>query len=151
MYLTRFNAPTFPRRWDWLIDRLLHDTLGTTADVDRQSGASFIPKVNVSEDATGYGIHVEVPGLTKEEVKLELQDGRLTISGERRFNAERDEKKGETTWHIVEHSFGTFSRVFRVPEDANVSAIEASYNEGVLTVSIPKDEAKRAVKRIEVK
>lgn len=147
MYLTRINTPAHPRRFDWLIDRFFNDTLGTLADTEADAVRSFVPRVDVVEDAEAYHLHVAVPGLKKEDFKLELKDGRLTISGERKFESERKEK----TWHVVESSFGTFSRVFRLPEDAQAGAIEATYTDGILNVRIPKDAAKRAVTRIDVK
>ncbi len=146
MYLTRINSPAIPRRFDWLLDRFFNDTLGTLAEAD-PSVQSFVPRVDVVEDAQAYHLHVAVPGLKKEDFKLELHDGRLTVSGERKFESERKEK----TWHVVESSYGTFSRIFRLPEDANAAAIEANYADGILTVRIPKDAAKNAFTRIDVK
>lgn len=146
MYLTRINTPAYPRRWDWLFDRFFNDTLGSMSDLSSEQ-ATFVPKVDVAEDEAGYHLHVAVPGLKKENFKLEIHDGRLTISGERKLDAEKKDK----TWHVVESSYGMFSRVFRIPEDANVAGIEATYADGVLSVRLPKDEAKKAVTRVEVK
>ena len=82
----------------------------------------------------------DVPGLKKEEVKVEIEEGRvLQISGER--SQEQEEKSD--TWHRVERSSGRFSRRFRLPENAKVEEVKAAMENGVLTVTVPKEEVKR--------
>lgn len=90
----------------------------------------------------------DVPGLKKEEVKVEVEDDRvLQISGER--NREKEEK-GDT-WHRVERSSGRFMRRFKLPEDAKVDQVKAAMENGVLTVTVPKEGAKKPdVKSIEI-
>ncbi|PKI46626.1 hypothetical protein CRG98_032968 [Punica granatum] len=90
----------------------------------------------------------DLPGLRKEEVKVEVEDGRvLQISGERR--REREEK-GDT-WHRMERSTGQFTRRFRLPENAKMDQVKASMENGVLTVTVPKVEEKRSeVKKINI-
>ena len=90
----------------------------------------------------------DLPGLNKEEVKVEVEDDRmLQISGERMV--EKEEKKD--TWHRVERSSGKFLRRFRLPENAKMDQIKASMENGVLTVTVPKVEVKKPdVKSIEI-
>lgn len=147
MYLTRFNSPAFARRRDWLFDRILNDTVGTPADVTDKEVASFVPRVDVAEVADAYMLHLSVPGLKKEDFKLELTENRLTVSGERAFEAASEGK----TWHTVETRYGRFARTFRLPADVVASAIEATYTDGILSVRLPKDISKPTSQSIEVK
>ena len=113
---------------------------------------SLSPRVNVVEGDGDYTVTAELPGLDERELKVELNDGHLTIEGEKK--AERDDEAGDlpNNFHLVERSFGTFKRTFRVPTDVNVDGIDASFKNGVLTVSLPKkEEAKKTVKKIAVK
>nr|POE98019.1 17.5 kda class i heat shock protein [Quercus suber] len=81
-----------------------------------------------------------MPGLKKEEVKVEIEDGRvLQISGER--SQEQEEKSD--TWHCVEQSSGRFSKRFKLPENTKVEEVKATMENGVLTVTMPKEEIKR--------
>lgn len=90
----------------------------------------------------------DVPGLKKEEVKVEVEEGNvLQISGER--TREKEEKND--TWHRVERSSGKFLRRFRLPENAKMDQIKASMENGVLTVTVPKEEVKKPeVKAIQI-
>ncbi|XVF68749.1 hypothetical protein PTKIN_Ptkin11bG0026300 [Pterospermum kingtungense] len=100
---------------------------------------------------TGRKAHVfkaDLPVLKKEEVKVEVEEGRiLQISGER--SKEQEEKNDK--WHRVERSSGKFLRRFRLPENAKMDQVKASMENGVLTVTVPKDEVKKPeVKSIEI-
>ncbi|XP_059457971.1 17.4 kDa class I heat shock protein-like [Corylus avellana] len=96
-------------------------------------------KVDWKETPTAHVFKADVPGLKKEEVKVEVEDGRvLQISGER--SSEREDQTD--TWHRVERSSGRFSRRFRLPENAKVEEVKAAMEDGVLTVTVPKVETK---------
>ena len=90
----------------------------------------------------------DLPGVKKEEVKVEVEEGRiLQISGDR--NVEKEEKNDK--WHRVERSSGKFMRRFRLPENVKVNEVKAAMENGVLTVTVPKAEVKKAdVKAIDI-
>ncbi|KAJ4790217.1 18.2 kDa class I heat shock protein [Rhynchospora pubera] len=90
----------------------------------------------------------DLPGVKKEEVKVEVEEGNvLKISGER--SREKEEKNDK--WHRVERSSGRFLRSFRLPENAKVDQVKAAMENGVLTVTVPKQEVKKAeAKAIEI-
>jgi len=123
------------------------------------SGGSLVPRtssetaafagarIDWKETAEAHVFKADVPGLKKEEVKVEVEDGVLQISGER--NKEQEEKTD--TWHRVERSSGKFLRRFRLPDNAKVEQVKASMENGVLTVTVPKEEAKKPdVKSIQI-
>ncbi|KAI4299481.1 hypothetical protein L6164_032940 [Bauhinia variegata] len=114
------------------------------------SETSSFARTNVDwrETPTAHVFKADVPGLKKEEVKVEIKDGNvLHISGER--NLEKEEKTD--TWRRVERSSGRFARRFRLPENTKVDQVKAAMEDGVLTVTVPKQEAKKAdVRSIEI-
>ncbi len=112
-----------------------------------QSVAAWVPLVDISEDEESYLIAAEVPEVRKEDVKVTLENGVLGIRGERKF--EKSEASGRT-YHRVERSYGYFARTFNLPSDADTAKVEASFNEGILRISVPKSEAAKP-KQIEVK
>jgi len=103
--------------------------------------AAWRPKVDVRENDKEFVIHAELPGLTKDQVILELDKNVLTISGERKF----EKKEEKEQFHRIERSYGKFQRSFAVPEGTDPTSIQATFNNGVLEVSLPKPEAKAAV------
>ncbi|KAL0359239.1 UNVERIFIED_CONTAM: class I heat shock protein [Sesamum angustifolium] len=105
-------------------------------------------RIDWKETPEAHVFKADVPGLKKEEVKVEVEEGNvLQISGER--TREKEEKND--TWHRVERSSGKFLRRFRLPENAKMDQIKASMENGVLTVTVPKEEVKKAeVKAIEI-
>jgi HSP20 family protein len=96
----------------------------------------FTPKSNVAETENGYDITVELPGMKPEEFNVELKNGDLWITGEKK---EEKEEKGKT-WHRVERHYGEFRRMFALPGKVNEGKIGAEYKEGVLHVTVPKAE-----------
>ncbi|XP_068656046.1 17.3 kDa class I heat shock protein-like [Aristolochia californica] len=105
-------------------------------------------RIDWKETPEAHVFKADLPGLKKEEVKVEVEDGRvLQISGER--NREAEEKNDK--WHRVERSSGKFLRRFRLPENAKVDQVKAAMENGVLTVTMPKEETpKPEVKAIEI-
>ncbi|KAL2344090.1 hypothetical protein Fmac_005375 [Flemingia macrophylla] len=107
-------------------------------------------RVDWKETPEAHVFKTDIPGLKKEEVKVQIEDDRvllLQISGER--NVEKEDKTD--TWHRVERSSGKFMRSFRLPENAKVDQVKASMENGVLTITVPKEEVKKPdVKSIEI-
>jgi HSP20 family protein len=106
----------------------------------------FTPRVDLTETEGQYEVKVDLPGLKPEEVKVELRNGDLWITGERK---EEQEEKGKT-YHRVERRHGEFRRVLPLPAEVAEERIEAKVENGVLTVTVPKTEPIKP-KRIEVK
>jgi HSP20 family protein len=108
--------------------------------------AEWLPLVDITEDDKQYLIKAELPEVKKEEVKVTVENGVLTLSGERKFEKEEKDKK----YHRIERAYGSFTRSFTVPDDADDSKVSAEFKDGVLTVRLAKDEKARP-KSIEVK
>lgn len=108
--------------------------------------ADWAPLVDVIEDGKEYVIKAELPGVKKEDVKVRIENGMLTISGERHFEKEEGGKR----YHRVERSYGSFERTFMLPDTCTVDKMAAKYNDGMLTLHIPKNK-EAAPKSIEVK
>lgn len=142
MRLAKYNQPesTYPATFSNLLDRFFNDSIG-------QNIKQFTPAVDISEDENQFEIQVSVPGMKKEDFNLEITDGRLTISGERKM----EEKKEGKNFHSLETHFGSFSRSFYLPDNVKVEGIVASYEDGLLKVNLPKQEKKVNKSKIEVK
>jgi HSP20 family protein len=110
--------------------------------------ALFNPSVDISSTDKEYTIEVEAPGLKEEDVRIDLtRDRQLCICGEKRQENEKQEKD----FHRVERAYGTFSRTLSLPQDADQDNIEADFNNGVLTITIPRLESEDSkARRIEV-
>jgi HSP20 family protein len=106
----------------------------------------WTPLADITEDEKEYLIKAELPEMKKEDVKVTVENGVLTISGERKF--EKEEKKRK--YHRVERGYGTFMRSFALPDDADFNKVNAEFKSGVLTVHVPKSEQAKP-KQIEVK
>jgi len=96
----------------------------------------WTPSLDVSEDDDQFTITVELAGASKDDVNIEVQDNVLTIRGEKR--SEREEKKEQRRY--VERSYGSFSRSFTLPANADGDRVEATFKDGVLTIEVPKRE-----------
>jgi len=133
-----------PVSFNSLLDNFIKDSFGNTND---QKVARFLPAVDVSEDEKGYEISLSIAGVNKEDLKIDLKDRKLTISGERKLNREDATKK----YHTIETRYGSFSRTFNLPENVSTETIAAEYTNGVLKVFVPKDEKKQHTAQIEIK
>ena len=108
--------------------------------------ADWAPVVDISEDDKEFAIKAELPGLKREEVKVTVEDGVLSISGERK--TEKEEKNKQ--FHRMERSYGSFLRSFTLPEGADTTKVNAEFSDGVLHVHLAKTP-KTQPKTIEVK
>jgi HSP20 family protein len=108
--------------------------------------AVWAPAVDVSETDSEYTIKAEIPEVKKEDVKVTLQDGQLTIQGERK---QEKEEKGKR-YHRIERAYGSFLRSFDLPVNVDEAKAKADFKDGVLTLTLPKSE-KAKPKSIEVK
>lgn len=128
------------------LNRIFGRPLGRTGqDNEMLATADWMPSVDISETDAAYLIKGEIPGVRKEDVKVTLQDGMLTIQGEGKQEKEEKNKK----FHRVECSYGNFVRSFRVPDDADESAVKAEFKDGMLNVTLPKS-AKAKPKSVDV-
>ena len=106
----------------------------------RRAPGAVSPATDITEDDGHYVVTAELPGVKRTDISVEVRDGVLTIRGEKK--SEREEKSEKRRY--VERSFGSFSRAFTLPSDADERKIEASFKDGVLTVTLAKTEARKA-------
>ncbi len=107
--------------------------------------ADWTPLVDISEDGKEYLIKAELPEVKKEDVKITMEDGTLTIMGDRKFEKEENGKK----YHRVERTYGSFGRSFSLPDDASPGKVTADFKDGVLKVHLAKN-AKARPQQVEV-
>lgn len=123
-----------------VLDQLHQDNLRRYA----ATGQRWQPAVDISESKERYEIRLDLPGVKPEQVQVELEDGKLKISGEK----VRAEAEG-VTYRYKERVTGNFHRVFKLPEDADLNGIRAQFENGVLTLAIQKQEAAKP-RKIEI-
>lgn len=133
------NSDLFGTRFSDIIDEFFNDAVAT-----RQN--SFAPSIDVSETEKQFVIDVALPGMKKDDIDLNLENGRLTISGERKFENKEDGKQ----YHRVESHYGSFTRSFQLPDNIDGESVAATYKDGILNVTINKSEEKLK-KQIKIK
>ena len=143
MTLIKYNPYVrnrYPGSFVNLFDKFFYDRL------EDSSADRFLPSANILETEKAYEVQLAVPGMKKEAFNIDLEDGKLFISGERHFeNAEG------TTVHQNEIHQGSFKRVFHLPEDADQKKISANYENGILKIEVVKDVKKVLKQKISVK
>jgi len=122
------------------MDRLFEDFLGDWALAGR--GEGFLPRLDVSENEKEVVVSAELPGMDEKDVEVSLSNGRLVISGEKKD--QREEKN--RSYHLVERSWGSFSRAVDLGEAVDSGKATAAYKNGILTVTVPKTEAAKPKK-----
>ncbi|MGJ0335311.1 Hsp20/alpha crystallin family protein [Aliarcobacter cryaerophilus] len=138
MLLTKFD--TFKQLKE--IEKNLYTQVGNNEGV-----TAFVPTVNTREGEFAYHVDVDLPGVKKEDIKVDLNKGVLTISGERKT---KEEVKQED-YYKIETYFGKFSRSFTLPDNVDIENIEAKSDNGVLEIVIPKLKDDVSKKSIEIK
>jgi HSP20 family protein len=114
----------------------LFDSFFTPTIRRPESAAIWTPAVDVREDDDNFLVSAELPGMTKDDIHVEVQNNTLSIKGERKF-----EKKQETeNYHFIERSYGSFYRSFTLPQNVNPDKIDAEYKDGILHIKLPKRE-----------
>jgi HSP20 family protein len=111
----------------------------------REMGEEWSPAINFSEKNGKYYVTADIPGVKKEDISVTLENGYLTVSGKK----EESKEEKEANYYMKETHYGSFSRSFRLPEEVDESKIEATYKDGVLTVSVEKSE-KSVTKKIAI-
>jgi HSP20 family protein len=101
---------------------------------------NWVPNVDIAEDENAITLEADLPGLKPGEFDLSIENYRLTLTGERKF--ENETKRDN--YHRVERSYGTFTRTFSLPNTVNVDEVKADFNDGVLRVTLPKREEVKA-------
>jgi HSP20 family protein len=100
------------------------------------NGRPWVPAVDIKETENDLILKADVPDVDMKDIDVQVENGTLTIRGERKFEAE----KNGGSWHRVERSYGHFERAFALPETVDFDAVKADYKAGVLTITIPKKE-----------
>lgn len=118
---------------------------GGTDDTDLRV-SSWYPNVDVTERDDAYVMKAEIPGVSKDDVKITLKENLLTIFGEKK----REKEEKEKNYYRSERSYGSFQRTFTLPSSVRSEKVEASFRDGVLTIEIPKAEEAKP-KEIQVK
>ncbi|MBR7949389.1 Hsp20/alpha crystallin family protein [Microvirga sp. STR05] len=132
------------RAFNSVLNEMLRDTLPIT----NQPSKVFNPAADVLESEQGFELQLALPGVAKEDVKIDFQEGQLIISGERKAP---EATENAPKFHRAETGYGTFSRSFRLPDTVDVTAIEAELTNGILRVSLPFDSKKVTKHHIEVR
>ncbi len=131
------------------MNQMFERVFGRRGPGGREAGltsATWAPAVDISEQKNAYVVTAEVPGVKPEDLDVTLEDGLLTIQGERRSEEESTDRQ----YHRVERRFGSFRRSITLPSQVDADRIEASYADGVLQVTVPKAESAKP-KKIDVR
>lgn len=149
MLVTRYNPNIrmrdFRRGFDLLNSMLDEFNIDNNTELKND----FSPAINTREGEYAYHIEVDLPGMKKDDINIQVEDNTLVISGERKMKEEMKEEN----YYKIESSFGSFSRSFSLPEEADIENIHAESTDGVLEVIVPKLESAKVdkVKKVAIK
>jgi HSP20 family protein len=145
MNVTRYDPWRMMDEWRQEMDRVFHPLLQRDDDTTRVVGGDWVPAVDIKDEESRYVIRADIPGVKPEDIEVTMENGVLTIRGERKF----EETEERENFKRIERSHGIFYRRFTLPDYTDTEAIQASGKDGVLEVTIPKTVEKH-MKRIEV-
>lgn len=136
--LTRSRRRSYPlRSLQDEVNELFESVFpGSTGDDDESPSAMWSPRMDVTESEDTYRLSIDLPGMSKEDVSIKVQDNRLMIRGERQGEMQSDDENVVR----MERTFGTFVRTLRLPTSVNEEKIGATFDNGVLSVTLPKTE-----------
>lgn len=136
-----------PFSWDRNIQQAFENFLDMPKDWEfPMTGGELFPTVDISETSKDYSIRAEVPGMKKEDIKITINKNVITLAGEK-----KEEKKSEgQKFHRMESYYGSFQRSFVLPDGIKADKVEASFKDGVLSVTVPKSEETQS-KTVEIK
>lgn len=134
---SEYPLTSLQQQIDRLFDQAMRELPSLPEWGAESMGHALRPKLDIREAGEAYIITVEVPGVQKEDVTVEVRNDSLIISGEKR----QEQEKKEERYHRVERSYGTFRRVLALPDDAKGDEIRATFKDGVLTLRVPRDKA----------
>jgi HSP20 family protein len=137
------NAMNTPREFD----RLLREAFYPASGEGEVSTRTWAPPVDIYENGDNLVLKAELPGINPDEVEIRVEDNTLYLKGERKFENEVKEQ----SYHRVERTYGTFTRTFSLPNSIDAEKVAANYQDGVLTLTMPKkEEAKPKTIKINV-
>ncbi len=140
--LTRFFPSNDLSRMQKEFDRLFSDFLPAASPAEGNAQRSWIPSVDLSETKDAYLLHLDVPGMDKDELSINFHEGVLTVSGERKAETRTEDHNAVR----LERSFGHFYRRFSLPATVQAEKISAAYKDGVLLIEVPKAEEVKPMK-----
>ncbi|WP_266204039.1 Hsp20/alpha crystallin family protein [Pontibacter kalidii] len=142
MALTRYSGmqENMPNTFSAMLDRFFNES------VNSRGFSGFTPHVDACETEHGYEIEAALPGVKKEDISIDFQEGRLTITGERKLEKNEENRR----YHMLETQYGAFSRTFYLPDNVNPDKISAEFRDGILLVNVPKDEKKTMKRQINI-
>jgi HSP20 family protein len=136
MAITRYRTRSWPTAWQELeemsnrLSRVFNDVQGTGTE-----NTNWMPAVNVEESKDGLFLTAELPGMSHDDVEIELENNVLTISGTKQ---QEREEKDDRRYHLWERRWGAFQRSFTLPRTVDADQINATFENGVLTIHMPK-------------
>ncbi|RDV15178.1 Hsp20/alpha crystallin family protein [Pontibacter diazotrophicus] len=142
MALSRYNGmqESMPNSFSSMLDRFFNESVNT------RNFSDFTPHVDACETDKGFELELALPGVKAEDINIDFQEGKLTITGERKLEKKEDGRR----YHMLETQYGSFSRTFYLPDKVNPDKITANFQDGVLLVNVPKDEHKTMKRQINI-
>ncbi|MCO6432627.1 MAG: Hsp20/alpha crystallin family protein [Deltaproteobacteria bacterium] len=136
------------RQIDDLFQNFLSGSPWDMPSIFAEDGGTFVPRVNIHESDSEIEVTAELPGLTQDQINLNLTDDALILSGEKR---EEREEKGDKSRRYIERSYGSFQRVIPLSAEVDHDKIDATFKSGVLTVKLQKSQSAQKSKKVTIR